>query len=100
MEQEEKEEIIRFFFNIIGVFNHFSFFTKKLWRKVKGFRKEDEAEIKSVFMHYWFHHKFGNYTCPCGIGWYAEVSKSIYESYLQKYQPIIDAYENWKIKQS
>ena len=49
MTQEEKE-LCEWFFNLIGYFNHYSFFTKELWRKVKGFKKYDEAEIKCLLI--------------------------------------------------
>ena len=36
MTQKEKE-FCGWFFNLVGYFNHYSFFTKKLWREVEGF---------------------------------------------------------------
>lgn len=90
-----EKELSEWFFNLLGYFNHYSFFTEKLWRDVKGFENKDEAEIKAVFMHYWFHNKFGYYTCPCGCSWFAELSKECYESYIGEYIPIFKAFENW-----
>ena len=98
MTQEEKE-LCEWFFNLICYFNHYSFFTNELWRKVKGFKKYDEAEIKCLFMHYWFHHKFGHFTCPCGCSWFAELDEESYNSYIEEYKPVIDAFEQWKIEQ-
>lgn len=98
MKNREKE-IFEWFFNLVGYFNHYSFFTEKLWKKVKGFENEDEAEIKCMFMHYWFHHKFGYYTVPCGAAWFAELTEDFYNRYIERYKPIIDAFEQWKIEQ-
>ena len=98
MTQKEKE-LAEWFFGLVGYFNHYSFFTKKLWKKVKSFEKEDEAEIKCMFMHYWFHHKFGYYTIPCGSSWFTELTEDCYNRYIERYKPIIDAFEQWKIKQ-
>ena len=46
---KENEHIDRkgceFFFSCIGYFNHYAFFTKKLWKKVEGFEDTDEAEV-------------------------------------------------------
>ena len=55
----KEKKLTGWFFNLIGVFNHYTFFTDELWRNVKGFKKVDEAEIKAAFMHYWFHNEFG-----------------------------------------
>lgn len=98
MTQKEKE-FCEWFFNLVGYFNHYSFFTKKLWREVKGFKEYDEAEIKCAFMHYWFHYKFGYFTCPCGCGWFAELDEKSYNDYIKRYKPVIKAFEQWKIEQ-
>lgn len=92
---DKEEKIASWFFGLIGAFNHYSFFADKLWREVKGFKDEDEAEIKAAFMHYWFHHTFGYYTCPCGSSWFAELDKESYENYIEKYKPVIEEYINW-----
>jgi len=42
-----------FFFGCIGYFNHYAFFTDKLWKKVEGFQDEDEAEVKCAFLSLW-----------------------------------------------
>lgn len=98
MTQKEKE-ICKWFFNLVRYFNHYSFFTKKLWREVKGFEKYDESEIKCAFMHYWFHCKFGYFTYPCGCGWFAELDEKSYNDYIKRCKPIIKAFEQWKIEQ-
>ena len=98
MTQEEKR-LAKWFFNLVGCFNHYSFFTKKLWKNIKGFEKEDEAEIKCMFMHYWFHHEFGYFTMPCGMAWFTELDEDSYNHYIASYQPIIEAFEQWKIEQ-
>lgn len=95
----EEKELAKWFFDLVGYFNHYSFFTKKLWKKVKGFKEKDEAEIKCVFMHYWFHHEFRYYSCPVGMSWFSEVNQNTYEKYIKTYQPILDAFEKWKIEQ-
>ena len=88
------------FFNLIGVFCHYSFFTEKLWKKVEGFENEDEAEITAAFMHYWLHLKYLCYTLPVGCGWFCDLDNpTAYDNYIEKYQPVIDAYEDWKTKQ-
>ena len=95
----KEKQLTEWFFNLVGYFNHYSFFTKKLWKRVKGFKHEDEAEIKCMFMHYWFHNKFGYFTMPCGCGWFAELDKDCYDEYISRYQPVIDAFEQWKTEQ-
>ena len=92
-------EIAEFFVSLSGIFGHYEFFTKELWKKVKGYEKEDKAEIIAAFLHFWFHNKFGFYTCPCGSGWFANLSKESYEEYISEYKPLFEAYNEWCIKQ-
>lgn len=98
MRQEEKK-IAEWFFNLVGYFNHYSFFTQKQWRSIEGFENKDEAEVKCAFMHYWFHYKFGYYTAPVGISWFSEVSESSYNEYIEEYKLVFEAFEDWKYKQ-
>lgn len=96
---DREKELSEWFFDLVGYFNHYSFFTKKLWKKVEGFENEDEADIKCMFMHYWFHHKFGYFTMPCGSGWFTELDKESYERYMKRYLPVREAFVKWKIEQ-
>ena len=41
-------EVAEFFVNLVGIFGHYDFFTKKLWKKVEGFKDYDEAEILAI----------------------------------------------------
>lgn len=93
-------EVAEFFVNLAGTFGHYEFFTKELWRKVPGFKKEDKAEVIAAFLHWWFHSKFeAFYTCPCGCGWFANLGKDSYEGYIEKYNPVFEAYAKWCEKQ-
>ena len=100
-EEKEKDkkqrdlEIAEWFFDLVGVFNHYGFFREKLWNKVKGFEKTDEAEIKVMFMHLWFHHKFGYWTTTCGSGWFAELGEECCDEDYKEFQPVVDAYIEW-----
>lgn len=98
MTREEKD-VYGWFFQLVGYFNHYEFFTKKLWKKVKGFKKHDEAEIKCAFMHYWFHNKFGYFTCPCGMEWFTELDEESYNTYVKFFKPVFEAYNKWCIEQ-
>ena len=98
MTQEDKI-LFEWFFNLVGYFNHYSFFTERQWKNIKDFENKDEAEIKCAFMHYWFHHRFGYFTCPVGMSWFAEVSENSYNEYIKEYEPVLNAFEEWKIKQ-
>ena len=93
-------EVAEFFVSLCGKFGHYEFFTKELWRKVKGFKKEDKAEVIAAFLHYWFHHKYGFNTCPCGSGWFANFEEEeYYNEYIEKYKPLFKAYNEWCVKQ-
>lgn len=85
-----------FFFKCIGYFNHYSYFTKELWRKVKGFEKEDEANIKCAFLSVWVHDTMGINTCPLGCAWsWMNCSDEAYENYIKEFEPIFDDYTDW-----
>ena len=99
MMNKREKELAEWFFNLVGYFNHYSFFTKELWRKVKGFKNYDEAEIKCAFMHKWFHDKFKYFTCPVGMGWFCEVSEDSYRNYIKDFESVFDAFVKWKIEQ-
>ena len=92
MTQEDKI-LFEWFFNLVGYFNHYSFFTERQWKNIKDFENKDEAEIKCAFMHYWFHHRFGYFTCPVGMSWFAEVSENSYNEYIKEYEPVLNAFE-------
>ena len=92
-------EVAEFLVGMSGVFGHYEFFTKELWRKVDGFKKEDKAEVIAAFLHKELHHKFGFNSCPCGCGWFANLDEEEYNRYIKRYEPIFKAYREWQIKQ-
>ena len=99
MNNKEKE-LSEWVFSSVRYFNHCSFFTEKLWKKVKGFEDEDEAEIKCMFMHNWFHHKFGYFTMPCDSeGFIETLDRELYERYMERYLPVRKAFVKWRIEQ-
>lgn len=97
--KKDKLEVAEWFVDLTGIFCQYEFFTKELWRKVDGFKRVDKAEVLVAFQHYWFHHKFGMYTSSCGMSWFVETDKDGYETYIKRFQPVIDAYEAWKLRQ-
>ena len=101
---EEKRMLVEFYGNIIQqitVFHRYSFFTKKLWKKVDGFKDTDEAEVIMAFIHRWFNYKYGLQNYPVGMCFshplvtpYTEYDSSFIE-YMRKYKPIFIAYNEW-----
>lgn len=106
--KETKKEVIRcanWFINSAGIFGHYAFFTKELWRKVKGFEDEDKGQIIAVFLHWWFRYEYGYQDMPIGCGWsndyptpYNEYDEC-YNNYIEKYRPVIEAYYDWCYRQ-
>lgn len=92
-------KIERFLFELVGVFNHYEFFTKELWRNAPGFRNKDEAEVKCAFMHKWRHEEFGGYTSTCGCDWFEEVGKESFDSYIKEYSQVFEMYKEWMDEQ-
>ncbi len=98
--REDVEKIAGWFMSLVGYFGHYAFFTKELWRKVKGFENEDEAEVILAFIQWWFRNEFGLQTQPCGCGWYGHFSKyteddESFEDYIERYRPVFEAFTDW-----
>lgn len=85
-----------FFFSCIGYFNHYSFFTKKLWRNVKGFEDTDEAEVKCAFLSMWAYNSLGLTSYPVGTAWcnYYGSLESFCEL-LDVWNPVFVAFNKW-----
>ena len=103
-ERERVEKCAGWFMSLVGYFYHYSFFTKKLWQKVKGFKDADEAEVVLAFIQWWFRNDFGLQTQPCGCGWYGSFRKwdeedECFEDYIEKYRPVFEAFTEWRYKQ-
>ena len=67
---EETQDVIDFLFSYNRKFIHYSYFSKELWRKVKGRKDEDRGEVHAMFIHRWLHQKDGTYSTPCVCAWY------------------------------
>lgn len=94
------EDAFDFFFSCIGYFNHYAYFTKELWRKVKGFKHADEAEIKCAFLSVWTEHTLGIRTCPVGCGWSNyQCSQESFDRYVEKYKPVLEDFYKWQLAQ-
>ena len=90
------EDAFNFFFGLLGVFNHYEFFTKKLWRKIDGFKNRDEAEVKCAFMSYWTYNTLGIPTYPLGGSWSIYCgSKELFDEYVKEWAPVFKAYREW-----
>ena len=94
------KDAFEFFFELIGVFNHYSFFTDKLWKKVDGFENEDEAEVKCAFMSLWVGQHLGIYTYPVGSSWcHYNGNRESYDEYIKKWDSVFKAFQDWKYEQ-
>lgn len=94
------KDTLEFFFGCIGYFNHYSYFTKKLWQKVNGFKNEDEAEVKCAFMSWWCYNKMGIVTYPCGMAWCTfDGDKECFDAYVEKWMPVFEDFTDWQLRQ-
>lgn len=94
------EDAFNFFFGLIGVFNHYAFFTEKLWRKVDGFKDRDEAEVKCAFMSLWTNRTLGIHTYPVGATWSVYYgNEKIFNEYINEWMPLFKAFQDWKDEQ-
>lgn len=102
VEETKKKEtdMVHTLFNQFAELSRYDFFKKRLWKKVKGFKKWDEAEIVIAFATARLKN-LGIYTRPCGIGWssFIDWTKEDVEEYLKDYQPVFEAYSKWCMSQ-
>lgn len=84
--------------NLCGVFGQYRFFTDKLWKKVKGFKNTNEAEIFNYFMIAELYSR-GIYYCGSGMTWGSPCDKETCEQYLANFEAIGKAYRDWRISQ-
>ena len=93
-------DAFEFFFQLLGVFGHYAFFTKKLWKKVEGFEHKDEAEVKCAFMSLWANQHLGIHTYPVGAAWCNyQGDRESFDAYIQEWKPVFTAYSDWYYKQ-
>lgn len=93
------KDAFEFFFGLLGVFNHYAFFTKKLWKKVEGFKDKDEAEVKCAFMSLWARRYLGICTYPVGAAWCCyDASRSLFDEYIKAWAPVFRAFQDWQYK--
>ena len=102
------KEDLEFFFDATAIFCRYEYWNKELWRKLKGRKKTDKAEVHAAMLHYWCHSHFGFYSSPCGSAWstiwtnipeYGIKENTEYDKYIAEYQDIISDYRDWCIKQ-
>jgi hypothetical protein len=98
-EKRLASKVASWFISKVGIFGHQEFFTKELWRKVKGFKNEDRAEVMAAFLHRWWNYDYGFTTTPVGNGWYGEVEMDSFNKYIQHWMPVFKAYTEWQCKQ-
>lgn len=96
----KEEDMVRTLFYQFAELSRYDFFKKRLWKKVKGFKNWDEAEIVIAFATVRLKN-LGIYTRPCGISWssFSDWTKEDVEEYLKDYQPVFEAYSKWCMSQ-
>lgn len=93
-------DILEFIFYTNANFTRYTFFSKELWRKVKGFKDYDKCDVHAAFLHWWLEGEFGLKRFPVGCAWFSSFdSEQFHENYLEKYRPLFDAYQDWCYKQ-
>ena len=91
-----KRKVLDFFFGCIGKFNHYSYFTDELWRKVKGFKDKDEGEVKCAFLSVWTKNELDIITYPVGSSWSCHCgSESFFNDYVEEWKPVFEDFAKW-----
>ena len=94
------EDTLEFFFRCMAYFNCYSYFTDKLWKNVKGFENEHEAEVKCAFLSLWTKHTLGITTYPVGCSWCTiHGNEEFFNSYVEKWKPVFEDFDNWCAEQ-
>lgn len=100
------EDAFNYIFRCESYFCRHYYFTKELWRKVKGFENEDKAEVHIAFLTLWLCETFNEhnykpiYSYPLGCGWSTiNGSKESYDEYIDRFRPLFKDYTNWCLSQ-
>lgn len=97
--KHKEEDLIQTLFYQIAILSHYDYFKKKLWKKVKGFKKKDEAEVIIAFASALLRNK-GIYTQPCGCSWCSfDWKQEDLEDYFKEYKPVFEDYGKWCMAQ-
>ena len=97
--KQKEEDLIQTLFYQIAILSHYDYFKKKLWKKVKGFKKKDEAEVIIAFASALLRNK-GIYTQPCGSSWCSfDWTQEDLEDYFKEYKPVFEDYGKWCMAQ-
>lgn len=97
--KQKEEDLIQTLFYQIAILSHYDYFKKKLWKKVKGFKKKDEAEVIIAFASALLRNK-GIYTQPCGCSWCSfDWKQEDLEDYFKEYKPVFEDYGKWCMAQ-
>lgn len=97
--KQKEEDLIQTLFYQIAILSHYDYFKKKLWKKVKGFKKKDEAEVIIAFASALLRNK-GVYTQPCGSAWCSfDWKQEDLEDYFKEYKPVFEDYGKWCMAQ-
>lgn len=97
--KQKEEDVITTLFYLIARLSRYEYFKKKLWKKVKGFKKKDEAEVIIAFASALLRNK-DIYTRPCGCAWCSfDGKQEDLEGYFKEYQPVFEDYGKWCMSQ-
>ena len=89
-------EVAEFFVSLCGKFGHYEFFTKELWRKVKGFKDKDEGEVKCAFLSVWTKNELDIITYQVGSSWSCHCgSESFFNDYVEEWKPVFEDFAKW-----
>ena len=89
-------DMLDFIFYHNASFTRYEFFTKKLWKKVKGFKNAEQCEVHAAFLHWWLEGKFGLKRFPIGCTWCGAFNnEESHNKYLKEYEPVFEAYQDW-----
>lgn len=97
--KQKEEGVIKTLFYQISILSHYDYFKKKLWKKVEGFKKKDEAEVIIAFASALLRDK-GIYTQPCGCALCSfDWKQEDLEGYFKEYKPVFEDYNKWWMAQ-
>lgn len=97
--KKKEADLIKTLFYQISILSHYDYFKEKLWKKVEGFKKKDEAEVIIAFASALLQNK-GIYTQPCGCALCSfDWKQEDLEDYFNEYKPVFADYNKWCMAQ-
>lgn len=96
----KEEELIEYFFSMIGFFSHYSYFTKELYKtRVKRLKNVDRGEVIAAVLSSSIKQELGYNVMPVGCSWGTIMPEDSVKEYQEEWKDLYEDFVNWQLEQ-